>query len=208
MWTARAPAAPSPSRWRRDSTRATSSSPARPTTSSLTSPTCRGRWPRSRARSGERAAADALGSPRRRGGVDRRGPPSKPHGAPRPGGRRRRGRAARRRPPRPRHPAARARRDLSRPGGLARVSARAAGLGLLVVLASAVGAPAWANVTIESIGLEGHVTGRPSAVPVRVRVTNPAAQAQTLELTLRVARANGPLGEEGSFTAEVALDAG
>ena len=89
------------------------------------------------------------------------------------------------------------------------MSGRPAGLGLLLVLASAILAPAWADVTIESIGLEGHVTGRPAVVPVRVRVTNEAAQAQTLELTLRVARADGGVaGDEGSFAAEVTLGPG
>ena len=65
------------------------------------------------------------------------------------------------------------------------MSARRAALGLLVcALAAAV--PARAEVTIEAVGLGGHVTGRPGIVPVRVRVTNPAAQPQTLELTVRV----------------------
>ena len=86
--------------------------------------------------------------------------------------------------------------------------ARRAALGLLVWTLTAA-APAWAEVTIESIGLEGHVSGRPGVLPVRVSVTNPAAQPQTLELTLRAFDSDqGGTGTEDTFVGGVALGPG
>ena len=91
------------------------------------------------------------------------------------------------------------------------MSARRAALGLLGACLGTLAAlaPARASVTIESVGLEGHVTGRPGVVPARVSVANPAAQPQTLELTLRAFRSDQNGADTAdSFVAGVALGPG
>ena len=91
------------------------------------------------------------------------------------------------------------------------MSARRAALGLLGACLGTLAAlaPARASVTIESVGLEGHVTGRPGVVPVRVSVANPTAQPQTLELTLRAFRSDQDGGDTvDSFVGGVALGPG
>ena len=91
------------------------------------------------------------------------------------------------------------------------MSARRAALGLLGACLGTLAAlaPARASVTIESVGLEGHVTGRPGVVPVRVSVANPTAQPQTLELTLRAFRSDQDGADTAdSFVAGVALGPG
>ena len=91
------------------------------------------------------------------------------------------------------------------------MSARRAALGLLGACLGTLAAlaPARASVTIESVGLEGHVTGRPGVVPARVSVANPAAQPQTVELTLRAFRSDQDGADTAdSFVAGVALGPG
>ena len=91
------------------------------------------------------------------------------------------------------------------------MSARRAALGVLGACLGTLAAlaPARASVTIESVGLEGHVTGRPGVVPVRVSVANPTAQPQTLELTLRAFRSDQDGADTAdSFVAGVALGPG
>jgi len=79
---------------------------------------------------------------------------------------------------------------------------------LTVAVVALVGLASAQSASLQEIGIQGYLTKDNSPTRVRVRVTNPGAQATTLKLSISVGEKDARLGRVDQFSAEVPLQAG
>jgi len=79
---------------------------------------------------------------------------------------------------------------------------------LTVAVVALAGLGSAQSASLQEIGIQGYLTKDNSPTRVRVRVTNPGAQATALKLSISVGEKDARLGRVDQFSASVALQAG